>query len=76
MTYIKSANRVMEILELLSTYPRGLKAFEICNLLNSPKSSTHELLHAMEQQNFLQLDLKTYRIGIRFFELGKLFHEI
>lgn len=36
-----------------------------------PKSSTHQLLHTMEQQNFLQLDEKKYRIGIRVFELGQ-----
>jgi DNA-binding IclR family transcriptional regulator len=39
--------------------------------MGMPKSSTHELLHAMEQQNFLQLDDKKYRIGIRVFEMGQ-----
>lgn len=71
MTYVKSANRVMEILQLVNVYPRGLTLSEIYEKMGMPKSSTHELLHSMEQQNFLQLDDKKYRIGIRVFELGQ-----
>jgi DNA-binding IclR family transcriptional regulator len=71
MTYVKSANRAMEILLLVNIHPQGLSLSEICQRLDMPKSSTHELLHAMEQQKFLQLDGKRYKIGIRIFELGQ-----
>ena len=71
MTYVKSANRDMEILILVNVNPQGLSLSEICQQLDMPKSSTHELLHAMEQQKFLQLDGKRYKIGIRIFELGQ-----
>ena len=57
MTYVKSANRAMEILLLVNVNPQGLSLSEICQQLDMPKSSTHELLHAMEQQKFLQLDV-------------------
>lgn len=71
MTYVKSANRAMEILQLVNANPQGLSLSEICQRLEMPKSSTHELLHAMEQQKFLQIDGKRYKIGIRIFELGQ-----
>lgn len=71
MTYVKSANRVMEILQLLSQFPRGLTLSIICEKMGMAKSSTHEIVHAMEQQNFLQLDNKKYKLGIRVFELGQ-----
>jgi DNA-binding IclR family transcriptional regulator len=71
LTYVKSANRAMEILQLVNANPQGLSLSEICQRLEMPKSSTHELLHAMEQQKFLQIDGKRYKIGIRIFELGQ-----
>lgn len=71
MTYVKSANRVMEILQLLSQFPRGLTLSIICEKMEMAKSSAHEIVHAMEQQNFLQLDNKKYKLGIRVFELGQ-----
>jgi DNA-binding IclR family transcriptional regulator len=61
----------MEILQLVNANPQGLSLSEICQRLEMPKSSTHELLHAMEQQKFLQIDGKRYKIGIRIFELGQ-----
>jgi len=68
---VKSASRVMDILELVSTHPQGLTLSEICDKVGIPKSSTHELLSVLEQRNFLQLDHKKFRIGIKVFELGQ-----
>jgi IclR family acetate operon transcriptional repressor len=61
----------MDILELVSTHPQGLTLSEICDKVGIPKSSTHELLSVLEQRNFLQLDHKKFRIGIKVFELGQ-----
>lgn len=72
MPDVKSASRVMAILELVSIYPQGLTLSEICEKINMPKSSTHELLSVLEQGNFLQLDKKKFRIGIKVFELGQM----
>ena len=71
MADVKSASRVMDILELVSTHPQGLTLSEICDKVGIPKSSTHELLSVLEQRNFLQLDHKKFRIGIKVFELGQ-----
>ncbi|CAB4604226.1 unannotated protein [freshwater metagenome] len=71
MPDVKSASRVMAILELVSTHPQGLTLSEICEKIGMPKSSTHELLSVLEHRNFLQLDHKKFRIGIRVFELGQ-----
>ena len=71
MPDVKSASRVMAILELVSKYPHGLSLSEICEKIGMPKSSTHELLSVLEQRNFLQLDHKKFRIGIKVFELGQ-----
>ena len=71
MADVKSASRVMDILELVSAHPQGLTLSEICDKVGIPKSSTHELLSVLEQRNFLQLDHKKFRIGIKVFELGQ-----
>jgi DNA-binding IclR family transcriptional regulator len=71
MPDVKSASRVMAILELASTHPQGLTLSEFCEKLGMPKSSTHELLSVLEHRNFLQLDHKKFRIGIKVFELGQ-----
>lgn len=71
MPGVKSASRVMAILELVSTHPQGLTLSEICEKVGMPKSSTHELLSVLEHRNFLQLDHKKFRMGIRVFELGQ-----
>lgn len=71
MSEVKSATRVMHILILLSELPCGLTLTEISEALNLPKSSSHEILHAMVGKNFLQLDNKKYRIGLKIFEIGQ-----
>lgn len=71
MPDVKSASRVMAVLELVSIHPQGLTLSEICEKIGMPKSSTHELLSVLEQGNFLQLDHKRFRIGIKVFELGQ-----
>ena len=71
MSEVKSATRVMHILNLLSELPHGLTLSEISEELNLPKSSSHEILHAMVEKNFLQLDSKKYRIGLKVFEIGQ-----
>ena len=71
MSEVKSANRVMEILNLLRHHPLGLTITEVSKLLNIPKSSTHELLHSMHQGNYLQVQDTRYSLGIKVFEIGQ-----
>ncbi|MBC7462781.1 MAG: IclR family transcriptional regulator [Actinobacteria bacterium] len=71
MTEAKSANRVMDILNLLSGLPGGMTLSAISESLVLPKSSAHEILHAMVEKNYLQWDCKRYRVGFKVFEIGQ-----
>ncbi len=61
----------MEILNLLSELPGGMSLSGISEALNLPKSSAHEILHAMVVKNYLRIDNKRYRMGIKVFEIGQ-----
>jgi DNA-binding IclR family transcriptional regulator len=67
---LKSAKRTMQILSLLSTNHEGLTLSEISDILEIPKSSTHQLLHEMTDKKFLCVTNKRYRIGRKIFEIG------
>jgi DNA-binding IclR family transcriptional regulator len=60
----------MQILSLLSTNQDGLTLSEISDILEIPKSSTHQLLHEMADSKFLCVTDKKYRIGRKIFEIG------
>lgn len=61
----------MDILNLLSELPGGMTLSAISESLILPKSSAHEILHAMVEKNYLQLDSKRYRVGLKVFEIGQ-----
>lgn len=71
----KSADRALQVLEYLATVPEGGTFSEIARALSMPKSSTHELLAVMTERSFVEFrsENKTYRIGIRTWELGQAF---
>jgi IclR family KDG regulon transcriptional repressor len=71
----KSADRALQVLEFLATVPEGTTFSDIARGLSLPKSSTHELLAVMTERSFLEFNpqTKTYRIGIRTWELGQAF---
>jgi IclR family KDG regulon transcriptional repressor len=71
----KSADRALQVLEYLATVPEGATFSDIARALSLPKSSTHELLAVMTERSFLEFNphSKTYRIGIRTWELGQAF---
>ncbi|MCC3380461.1 IclR family transcriptional regulator [Paenibacillus farraposensis] len=69
----KSAERVVDLLVLLSNSSSPLTLNEICKTLGLPKSSAFELVQTLLYKNFIELDdprLKTYRLGIGAFEAG------
>ena len=70
---VKSADRVLRILELLTSQPEGLTQTEIHIRLGLPKSSTHALLATMVARGFLEQDPQTrgYRVGIRLWQAGQ-----
>ena len=72
---VKSAERVVQVLELLAAQPQGLGFGEICEALSLPKSSAHALLSTLVTANFLRFDPATrcYHVGVRVFEVGQAF---
>ena len=71
MEEVKSAKRVMQILTLMMENPNGLTISKVSLMLGIPKSSTHELLHSMSQENYLKQEGNVYNLGIRVFEIGQ-----
>ena len=70
---VKSASRVLEIIELLTNESGGATFGEICESLKIPKSSAHGLLGTLTEKGFLTLDAqsRTYHIGVRLWEAGQ-----
>lgn len=74
-TTVKSALRVLLLIELLTEHPRGLTFPEIRDALELPKSSLHALLKVTTERGHLVFDEvhRTYRLGVRFLEAGQAF---
>ena len=69
---VKSALRVLLVIELLTDEPIGLSFAQICKRLGLPKSSTHALLRTMKERGHLDLDQTgRYRLGIRIWQAGQ-----
>jgi DNA-binding IclR family transcriptional regulator len=69
---VKSAERVLAILELLATHTRPVPTMTIARECAIPKSSAHHLLNVMRARNFLtyyQAD-RAWGLGVRAFEIG------
>ncbi len=72
---VKSAERVVQLLELLASRPQGSGFGQICTTLSLPKSSAHALLATLLKTDFLRFDSGTrnYHVGVRAFEVGQAF---
>jgi len=68
---IKSADRVLDVLELLTRRGNSSSHSEIANALDIPKSSLTGLLKNLTQRNYLQKNPveNTYQLGPAFFNL-------
>ena len=68
---VKSAQRVLEIFELLTQYPQGLTVKEISEFLDLPQSSTFNLVKTLYENNYLtQGELKKYKLGPKLIHIG------
>ncbi len=68
---VKSAKRVLEILEVISHVPSGLTVKEVSDQLEFPQSSTFNLMKTLHQEGYLYQDaLKKYRLGAKLIHLG------
>lgn len=70
---VKSADRTLAILDLLTEHHDGLTLAEIQRTLEFPKSSTYVLLMTMVNRGFLEQDPDTrrFRVGIRLWQAGQ-----
>jgi len=69
----RATSRVLDILELLATYPEGLTLTEIAEAISAPKSSIFPIVHTMSERKFI-LENKynsKYTIGISSFCVGE-----
>jgi IclR family transcriptional regulator, KDG regulon repressor len=71
--HVKSADRTLAILDLLTQHQDGLTLLEIQTRLGLPKSSTYALLVTMANRGFLEQDPETrrFRVGIRLWQAGQ-----
>ncbi len=70
---MKSADRVLDILELLAAEPQGLTLSRISDKLGIARSSAHGLVHTLQRRGYLKhpdADTKTFRLGSRLIQLG------
>ena len=72
-TSVKSASRVLDVLESLGCQPNGLSFTSLGASLGIPKSSLHALLGILTRRGYLQLNEATgiYTLGIRVWENGQ-----
>lgn len=72
---VKSAQRTLELLEVVARYPDGVTFVELAGQLPYPKSSLHGLLQTVVSMRWLTLDPddRRYSIGVRPWEVGQAF---
>jgi IclR family transcriptional regulator, KDG regulon repressor len=70
---VKSADRTLAILDLLTVHREGLTLVDIQRTLGFPKSSTYSLLMTMVGRGFLEQDAdsRRFRVGIRLWQAGQ-----
>ncbi len=72
---VKSAQRALELLEVVARHPNGVTFVELAEQLPYPKSSLHGLLQTVVSMKWLTLDPddRRYSIGVRPWEVGQAF---
>jgi DNA-binding IclR family transcriptional regulator len=69
---VKSAERLLDVLELLSRYTRPVPTMTIARECSIPKSSAHHLLNVMRARNFVTYyeAEHAWGLGVSVFEIG------
>jgi IclR family KDG regulon transcriptional repressor len=73
---VKSAERVLRLIELLTEHRNGLSFTQLHDLTGWPRSSLYGLLRTMAERHHLDHDpyRQVYRIGVRVWEAGQTFN--
>ncbi len=70
---VNSVFRAIRILDSLGQHKEGATVTDISRMLQFPKSTTHEILATLEQENVVAKDLNNrYFLGLKLFELGSM----
>lgn len=74
---VKSAGRVLTLIQLLTEHGQGLTFTELQEVTGWPRSSLYGLVRTMAERNHLSFNSQTqkYRIGIRLWEAGQGFEQ-
>lgn len=68
---VKSADRTVDILELLASEPQGLTISDMSDRLSVARSSTHGLVHTLTSRGYLvQRQDRKFQLGARLIQLG------
>src|SRR5436305_9067674 len=69
---VKSAARLLDVLELLATHTRPVPTMTIARECSIPKSSAHHLLNVMRARNFVTYyeAERAWGLGVSVFEIG------
>lgn len=72
---VQILDRIMDIIELMATSPRGMGVTEIGMKLNLHKSTVHRLINALLRRGYIEKEQKTglYRIGLKFVEISSMY---
>jgi DNA-binding IclR family transcriptional regulator len=75
---VKSARRVLELLEYLAESPSGATFPQLIDAFGLPKSSLHGLLGTLVSQGWLYVDeaSREYRIGLRAWQVAQSFSRL
>jgi DNA-binding IclR family transcriptional regulator len=73
---VKSADRVLTLIELLTEHRDGLTFTQLQELTGWPRSSLYGLLRTMAERHHLEFDPHSqgYRVGVRLWEAGQAFN--
>lgn len=74
-TGVKSAERTLDVLELLAESEEALSLSQIAHRLDLPKSSTHGLLKTLERRGFARLAGGGYQLGPKALQVGLKYSE-
>ena len=74
---VKSAERTLDLLELLSGQRQGMSLADISQVLAIPKSSALQILRTLEAREYVARDRLTnrFRLDVRVFALGRAYGE-
>jgi len=74
---VKSAGRVLTLIQLLTEHSQGLTFTELQEVTGWPRSSLYGLVRTMAERNHLSFNSQNqkYRIGIRLWEAGQGFEQ-